>query len=154
MHRDLKPGNILLGRNLEIKLADFGLAAALNFKGERRQSVCGTATYMAPEQVDPEKGHSHEADVWAFGVTLFTLLTGQPPFPIQDMEDIKKLFYKSDTKLTFPPKIDLSDDVKSMLTAILQPQYKSRAKLSDLRECAFFNRNKVPRVLPMSCLTQ
>ena len=93
VHRDLKPGNILLGRNLEIKIADFGLAALLNFNGERRQSVCGTATYMAPEQMDPEKGHSFEADVWAFGVTLFICLTGQAPFAIQEMEDIKKVFF-------------------------------------------------------------
>jgi serine/threonine protein kinase len=45
----LKPGNILLGHNLEAKIADFGLAAQLKFNGERRTSVCGTPNYMAPE---------------------------------------------------------------------------------------------------------
>jgi polo-like kinase 1 len=68
---------------LEIKVGDFGLAAKLNFPGERRQSTCGTPNYMAPEQLDPKVGHSYEADIWALGSTIFFLLTGVPPFGAQ-----------------------------------------------------------------------
>lgn len=49
IHWDLKPGNLLLGHNLDIKVGDFGLAAKINFAGERRSTTCGTPNYMAPE---------------------------------------------------------------------------------------------------------
>lgn len=65
---------------MEVKIGDFGIAAKLNFKGERRTSVCGTLAFMAPEQHNPQIGHSYESDTWALGVILFFLLTGKPPF--------------------------------------------------------------------------
>jgi serine/threonine protein kinase len=80
IHRDLKLGNLLLGNNLEIKVGDFGLSAKLKFAGERRKSTCGTPNYMAPEQITDLKGHSFEADVWAFGVILYYMLVGCSPF--------------------------------------------------------------------------
>jgi serine/threonine protein kinase len=80
VHRDLKLANLLLGHNIEVKIGDFSLAAKLNFKGERRTSICGSAAYMAPEQHHPEIGHSYEVDIWALGVIMFHLLTGKSPF--------------------------------------------------------------------------
>jgi serine/threonine protein kinase len=80
----LKPGNILLGHNLEVKIADFGLAAKLKFAGERRQTVCGTPNFMSPEQIQNKKGHSFESDVWALGIIIYYLLVGLPPFMASD----------------------------------------------------------------------
>ena len=65
---------------MEIKLGDFGLAAKLDFDGQRKKTICGTPNYIAPEVLDNKTGHSYEVDVWALGVIMYTLLVGKPPF--------------------------------------------------------------------------
>ena len=80
LHRDLKLNNLLLGHGLEIKVADFGLAVKLNFLGDRFTDTCGTPSCMAPEQLQPAIGHTLEADLWALGVLVFTMLVGKGPF--------------------------------------------------------------------------
>ncbi|PVD22737.1 hypothetical protein C0Q70_15993 [Pomacea canaliculata] len=69
IHRDLKLGNMLLNENMDLKLADFGLATRVDFEGERKMTVCGTPNYIAPEVLQ-KKGHSFEADIWAVGCII------------------------------------------------------------------------------------
>lgn len=80
IHRDLKLGNIFLGKNLEIKVGDFGLAAKLEFSEERKRTICGTPNYIAPEIITGSVGYSYEVDIWSCGVICFALLFGKPPF--------------------------------------------------------------------------
>jgi len=54
---------------MEIKVGDFGLAAKLEYEGEKKKSFCGTPNYLAPEILD-KNGHSYEVDVWSMGVIL------------------------------------------------------------------------------------
>ena len=63
IHRDIKLGNIFLSEKMEIKMGDFGLAAKLEFEGERKRTICGTPNYIAPEILDGRFGHSYEVDV-------------------------------------------------------------------------------------------
>ena len=58
VHRDLKLGNMFLTDKMHVKIGDFGLAAKLDFEGERKRTVCGTPNYIAPEVLENSKGHS------------------------------------------------------------------------------------------------
>jgi serine/threonine protein kinase len=78
VYRDLKPENIMLDNRGHVKLADFGFAKRINI-GERLQTLCGTADYLAPEII-LGNGYTKGVDWWAFGVLLFEFLTGHPPF--------------------------------------------------------------------------
>ncbi|MHC5025668.1 MAG: protein kinase domain-containing protein [Planctomycetota bacterium] len=90
MHRDIKPENILLDRRGRVKIADFGLAKLLVHKATdigltAPQQVMGTMHYMAPEQVERPTEVDHRADIYALGVLLYELLTGELPigrFPL------------------------------------------------------------------------
>jgi serine/threonine protein kinase len=83
LHRDIKPGNILLDSNGEPHLTDFGLARLLDAQSSvtRTIDVLGTPGYMAPEQAAGEtRKLSKATDVYGLGAVLYQLLTGQPPF--------------------------------------------------------------------------
>jgi serine/threonine-protein kinase len=80
VHRDLKPGNVLLTADVRVKLLDFGLAHLLGTRGLHR---AGTPAYMAPEQLRGEVVDAR-ADVFALGATLFEMLAGEPPFRVKD----------------------------------------------------------------------
>ena len=90
IHRDLKLGNLFLTEKMEIKVGDFGLAAKIEFEGERRRTICGTPNYIAPEVLENKNGHSYEVDIWSFGVILYTMLIGKPPFETSDVKTTYK----------------------------------------------------------------
>ncbi len=79
IHLDLKPPNILLGTQQTPYLADFGLATVLDVEGRARNPGSGTLLYMAPEQIVAEV-IDHRADIYAFSIMLFHMLTGRLPF--------------------------------------------------------------------------
>jgi len=89
VHRDLKPSNLFLARlpsgRLLVKVLDFGIAKDASSAASGKEltstfSALGSASYMSPEQVRMAKSVDARSDVWAFGVVLFELLTGDMPF--------------------------------------------------------------------------
>ena len=82
VHRDLKPGNILINKNGRVKIVDFGLAAAASKAGSRLTKtgiLVGTPTYMSPEQVRGKTIDSR-TDIYAIGVIMYEMFTGAPPY--------------------------------------------------------------------------
>ncbi|MGH9178387.1 MAG: Stk1 family PASTA domain-containing Ser/Thr kinase [Acidimicrobiales bacterium] len=81
IHRDVKPGNVLLDVNDQVKVTDFGIARAANTQENLTQTgaVMGTATYFSPEQAQGY-GVDPRSDVYSLGVVLYEMVTGKPPF--------------------------------------------------------------------------
>ena len=80
VHRDIKPGNIMLNRQGIVKVMDFGIAKVLGNRSMTRTGTqMGTAWYMAPEQVT-NRGVDIRSDVYALGITLYEMLAGHVPF--------------------------------------------------------------------------
>jgi eukaryotic-like serine/threonine-protein kinase len=91
IHCDLKPSNILFNEQGEPLVSDFGLARLPTREGERWGPLAGTPAYMAPEQIDERTPVSPSTDVWALGVILYELFTGERPFVASGLVELQNL---------------------------------------------------------------
>jgi Tol biopolymer transport system component len=147
IHRDLKPANIKVTPDGKLKVLDFGLAKA--FAGERGEMILsdsptlsitatekgvilGTAAYMSPEQARGETVDKR-ADVWAFGVVLFEMLTGRATFEGRSVSDVLASVLKSEPEWNrLPPS--LHPRIRFLLERCLKKQSKNRyGSISDAR---------------------
>jgi TolB-like protein/Tfp pilus assembly protein PilF len=129
LHRDIKPGNILLDRNGEPHLTDFGLARLLDTQSSvtRTIDVLGTPSYMAPEQAAGETTKLSKAtDVYGLGAVLYQLLTGQPPFAGGTTYETIRLLRDTDPR---PPRLlnpKLGREVSTICLKCLEKDPKRR----------------------------
>lgn len=100
VHRDLKPSNVILDKNRNVILVDFGLALHDDLSMlEPANAVAGTPKYMAPEQI---RGENHRidgrTDIWGFGVIMYRMLTGKHPFRGEDPRDLARAIRYKDAR--------------------------------------------------------
>ncbi|MGV9453816.1 Stk1 family PASTA domain-containing Ser/Thr kinase [Streptomyces sp. NPDC003635] len=79
VHRDMKPENVLIGDDGRVKVADFGLVRSVDSVTNTTGAVLGTVAYLAPEQIDQPGTADARVDVYACGVVLYEMLTGEQP---------------------------------------------------------------------------
>lgn len=111
IHRDIKPENLLLGRDGELKIADFGWS--VHAPSSRRDTLCGTLDYLPPEMVFGNS-HDHSVDLWGVGVLCYECLTGNPPFVTKSYDETYKKIMKA--QYTFPSYV--SDGARDLISKV------------------------------------
>ena len=120
LHRDIKPGNIMVNQDDQVKVADFGLARPIT--GEAEENPYGTPDYAAPEIMD-KRGVDQRVDIFAAGIVLYEMLTGrvprQPRRSVTDYAPVSAHWDEIITKATHP-NVDLRyADVREFRTGIM-----------------------------------
>lgn len=108
MHLDFKPENVLVTRNGNVRLLDFDLALPRPEVPKKTSDNPGTPAYMAPEQLRG-RAFDHRADIWAYGVTAYELLTLRKPFPGDSTKEI--LLKQKMRSAEFVPPREINPDI-------------------------------------------
>ncbi|ODQ82548.1 hypothetical protein BABINDRAFT_159112 [Babjeviella inositovora NRRL Y-12698] len=133
-HRDLKLENILLTREHDVKLSDFGFVREYQPKALLK-TICGTDVYMAPELLRDERYSGFAVDIWSLGVVLYTLVYGHAPFE----DDASR---QARTKILHDePDYDDSvpEGVNSLLARLLNKDAKKRPTIQEIAADPFVN---------------
>jgi serine/threonine protein kinase len=125
IHRDLKPGNVMLLPDGTVKILDFGLAKAGDISRTKSGVTLGTVSYMAPEQIRGGKVDAR-ADLWSLGVLLYEMLTGVRPFTGEHEASIANAILNADPKLPAALRRDLPRSLQSLVTTLLQKDPRIR----------------------------
>ncbi|XP_072480683.1 serine/threonine-protein kinase PLK4 isoform X1 [Notamacropus eugenii] len=141
LHRDLTLSNLLLTRNMNVKIADFGLATQLKMPNEKHYTLCGTPNYISPE-VATRSAHGLESDIWSLGCMFYTLLIGRPPFDTDTVKSTLNKVVLADYEMpTF-----LSQEAQDLIHQLLRRNPAERLSLSSVLDHPFMCRSSSVRI--------
>ncbi len=132
IHRDVKPDNILVLENGNVKVTDFGIAKLRMSRGATQTgSITGTPNYLAPELI-LNQPYDHRVDIFSLGVTFYELLTGRPPF---DAENDYSILYKLVSEKP-RPLLEICPDLPLSLVAVIDKALEKEPgkRFSDMGE--------------------
>ncbi|XP_010536931.1 PREDICTED: CBL-interacting serine/threonine-protein kinase 21 isoform X2 [Tarenaya hassleriana] len=138
-HRDLKPQNLLLDAEGNLKVSDFGLSAVPT-SGDMLSTACGSPCYLAPELLLNKSYSGAAVDVWSCGVILFELLAGYPPFDDQALVVLYKKILRAD--FTYPPWF--TESHIKLIYRILDPNPQKRITIPEIFQDSWFRINYAP----------
>lgn len=127
-HRDLKPENILISADLQIKIADFGMAALHQTDTHQLATACGSPHYAAPELLKNKQYRGDRADIWSMGVILFAMLSATLPF---DDPDIRVMMARTKKGQYEMPGF-LSPEAEDLIRRMLQVNPDRRITLKEI----------------------
>ncbi|KAK7418697.1 serine/threonine-protein kinase gin4 [Neonectria magnoliae] len=127
-HRDLKPENILITADLQIKIADFGMAALHQTDTHQLATACGSPHYAAPELLKNRQYRGDRADIWSLGVILFAMLSASLPF---DDPDLRVMMSRTKRGQYQMPDI-LSPEAEDLIRRMLQVNPDRRITLKEI----------------------
>jgi serine/threonine protein kinase len=133
IYRDLKPENVLIGRDGHIMLTDFGLAKICDEDELLGETVCGTPDYMAPEIVRQEV-YSEKVDIWGLGVVFYEMLVGYPPFQGEAQPDLFANIIQ--TEPDFPQSVQPT--AAALIRKMLNKNPEKRPGIAEIRADPFF----------------
>ncbi|XP_020581914.1 serine/threonine-protein kinase BLUS1 isoform X2 [Phalaenopsis equestris] len=164
VHRDVKAGNVLVGGDGSVKLADFGVSASI-YDGVSSSSsasfsmlreMAGTPCWMAPEVIHSHVGYGIKADIWSFGITALEIAYGRPP--LSHLPPSKSLLARvtsrlwiNDAKKFYNGKKKLSKAFREMVALCLSQDPSSRPSADKLLCHPFFKKCRVTQIAGLPC---
>lgn len=129
VHRDLKAENVLLDKNLNIRLVDFGLSKTFKKNFPFLMTTCGSPAYVSPEIIK-ELPYTSASDIWSAGVLLYAMVVGTLPFYGENISALLQQILNVNP----PLPNNLSPELKLLLSRLLIKDSKVRIKLQEIKE--------------------
>ncbi|EPX72757.1 STE/STE20/PAKA protein kinase Shk2 [Schizosaccharomyces octosporus yFS286] len=145
IHRDIKSDNVLINKEGQIKITDFGFCARLMDRSHKRVTMVGTPYWMAPEIIKQQK-YGTKVDIWSLGIMIIEMLENEPPYLGEDPMKALYMIAKTGTPSLKKPEL-VSKELLSFLNSCLNTDTVFRATAAELLNHSFLRRACSPKTL-------